>query len=87
MSRSQPHSSVAPPAESLAHISSSSFCVSQFTISEIAWLNLNFGPAFSARNSRPSSSKCTVITEPFRPGPVSPYSTVCLIFELRKTET
>lgn len=60
LSFSQPQSPTAPPAESLAARSSTSSCVSQLTDSEIASVNLNSGPPFSAMNSGPVKGR-----EPF----------------------
>src|SRR5207245_5390758 len=51
LSWSQPHWSFRPPAESLSHSSSTSFCVSQFTNKEIAGVNLNCGPPFRVLKS------------------------------------
>ena len=50
-SSSQPHSPFRPPSESVSHSWSTSSCVSQFTMSEIAGVKVNSGPPLSARNS------------------------------------
>src|SRR5436190_2239436 len=55
LSFSHPHRLFSPLAESFSHSSSTACCVSQFTKREIASVNLNFGPPFSAMNSCPSS--------------------------------
>ena len=64
-----------------------SCCVRQFTTNEIAGVNLNCGPPLSATNGWPSSSKATVITVPFGPGPSSPWRTTFRILEFSKTDT
>ena len=51
LSFSQPHCDSWPPAASLLQNSSTSFCVSQFTTSDIASVNLNWGPPLRAMNS------------------------------------
>src|SRR6266699_264507 len=72
LSLSQPHSSLDPPADSLSHRSSTSCCVSQFTNSEMACVQLYCGPPFRAEKSCPSSWKLQDMTDPFGPGPASP---------------
>src|ERR1700716_607193 len=87
LSCSQPHLSFLPPAESLSHKSSTSCCVSQFTNSETAGVNLYCGPPFSTWNSCPSIWNVPVITEPSGPGPAFPYRRTLTTFEFLKTET
>src|SRR6266508_2643541 len=87
LSFSQPHLDFSPPSESLSQNSSTSSCVSQFTTNEMASVNLNRGPAFKATNSWPSSCNVSVITEPFGPGPASPYRVTLKTFEFLKIET
>src|SRR3979411_892980 len=87
LSCSQPHLSFLPPAESFSHSTSTSCCVSTFTKTDIAGVNLNCGPPFSAQNSCPSSSNVADITEPFGPGPASPYRVTLPTFEFLKIET
>ena len=48
LSLSQPHRLGDPPAQSLSFSASTSDCVWQLTISEIASVNLNYGPPLSA---------------------------------------
>ena len=72
-SSSQPHSPCVPPSDRDSHRPSTSSWVSQFTTNEIAGVNANSGPPFSATNSCPSSRKSIVITVPAGPGPASPY--------------
>src|SRR6266508_3095196 len=73
LSFSQPHLDFSPPSESFSQNSSTSSCVLQFTTNDMASVNLNRGPAFSAVNSWPSSWNVAVITDPCGPGPASPY--------------
>jgi hypothetical protein len=58
------------------------------TCSEMASLNVNTGPPFSAVNGWPSSSNATVITVPaglpWISRPASPYRVTLTIFELLK---
>src|SRR5438046_9393006 len=72
LSLSQPQTLVAPPSASLLQYLSTSACVSQLTTNETASVNLKLGPPLSAVNFCPSSSKATVMTDPFGPGPDSP---------------
>jgi hypothetical protein len=65
LSLSQPHWTSWPPADSFVQKWSTSSCVSQFTTSDIASVNLKSGPPLSAVKSCPSSSKVTVMTDPF----------------------
>jgi hypothetical protein len=51
LSVSQPHCWIVPPAESLFHSVSISFCVRQLAMKETAGENVNCGPPLSARNS------------------------------------
>src|SRR5271155_5129876 len=87
LSVSQPHRFVCPPAESFSHSSSTSSCVSQLTNNEMAGEKVNWGPPLSAKNCCPSSWKVTDITDPFGPGPASPYLPTLTTFEFLKTET
>src|SRR5205085_9096026 len=73
LSFSQPQLFLSPPSESFSHNSSTSCCVSQSTKNEMAGVNVKCGPPFSAMNCRPSSSNVHDITDPFGPGPASPY--------------
>src|SRR5260370_39349779 len=82
LSFSQPHLPFAPHAESLSHSSSTSPCVSQFTNNEMAGVNVNCGPPFSARNSCPSSWKVHPVTFPSGPD-----RETLMIFEFLKMET
>src|SRR5580692_7702455 len=72
LSLSQPHFPLSPPAESFSQSSSTSAWVLQSTKNEIAGENVKIGPPFKARNSCPSSSKATDMTDPLGPGPASP---------------
>src|SRR2546425_13330118 len=72
LSFSHQHLSFFPPLESFSHNSSTSLCVSQFTTNEMASVNLNCGPPFSATNSCPSSWTAAVMTVPLGPGPSAP---------------
>jgi hypothetical protein len=49
-------------------------------------VNVKFGPPFSAMNSFPSSLNTAVITEPFGPGPVSPYRVTVTMLEFGKID-
>lgn len=55
LSLSHPQRSSDPPAESFLHNSSTYSCVSQFTKSDIAGVNVNCGPPFKAIKICPSS--------------------------------
>src|ERR1700730_12745847 len=72
LSFSQPHCPCSPPSESLSQKPSSSACVPQLTDSEMASVNLKYGPPFNAWKRWPSSSKMTVSAVPFGRGPASP---------------
>src|SRR6202171_3911953 len=50
-----PHLCFSPPSESFSHNSSTSCCVSQFTKSEMAGVNVKCGPPLKAMNSCPSN--------------------------------
>src|SRR5579859_4202596 len=63
LSFNQPHFDFSPPLESFSQSSFTSSCVSQSTKSEMASVNLNFGPPFRAINFCPSNSKVTTIGE------------------------
>src|SRR5258707_10817692 len=87
LSFSQPHLSFDPPSDSLSQSSSTSCCVSQFTKSEIAGVKLNIGPPFNAWKRCPSKSKLTSKTDPFGPGPPSPFLLILTTFEFLKMKT
>src|SRR6267142_2264219 len=72
-SLSHPHCTSWPPADRFFQKWSTSSCVSQFTTSDIASVNLKCGPPFNAVNCCPSSSNATVMTDPFgRPEALAP---------------
>lgn len=73
MSLSQPHWLGVPPSQSVSQNLSISSWDLQLTTNETASVKGNWGPPFNATNSWPASRNCTVITEPFGPGPASPY--------------
>src|SRR5438445_11041319 len=79
LSVSQPHLFFSPPAESLSQRSSTSSCVWQFTKKDIAGVKVNRGPPLSAKKACPSSSNVTDMTDPFGPGPASPYRPTLMI--------
>jgi hypothetical protein len=54
LSFSQPHCPCSPPSESLSQKPSSSACVRQLTDSEMASVNLKYGPPFNAWKRCPS---------------------------------
>src|SRR5579883_561170 len=68
LSFSHPHWLGEPPLVSRAHNSSISACVWQSMESEIASLNVNCGPPFSARNCTPASRNSTTRVVPPGPG-------------------
>src|SRR6266545_4125553 len=72
LSLSHPQTPSSPPSESVLQYLSTSSCVSQLTANEIASLNVNSGPPFSATNVCPSSSNSTVMTIPSGRGPAEP---------------
>src|SRR3981081_2662486 len=72
LSLSQPQGPCSPPAESFSQNVSTSSCVLQSTEKDMASVNLNWGPPFSAMNCCPFNSNTTVITPPLGPGPASP---------------
>jgi len=69
----QPQCIYCPPlVDSFSQYLSTSCWVFQFTIVDIDSVNLGVVPPFNATNPCPSSSKYTIITSPFGPGPASP---------------
>src|SRR5229473_48650 len=87
LSCSHPHLSFLPPSESFSHNSSTSSWVSQLTKNDTAGENVNCGPPFNAMNGCPSSWNSTDMTDPFGPGPPSPYRLVVPILAFLKIET
>ena len=71
-SLSHPHWLSSPPSVSAFQKWSTSSCDSQLTWNEVASVNANSGPPFSAVNSSPSSRNDAVIAVPGVPGPSSP---------------
>ena len=61
LSFSQPHSTSFPPSQSFSHSSSTSCCVSQFTMNEMAGVNWKCGPPFMARNVWPSRKTSPIL--------------------------
>src|SRR5712692_1579359 len=85
LSFSHPHCCSSPPAESFSQRPSTSACVSQFTTKEMAGEKVNCGPPLRAKNSCPSRTNRTVITDPGGRGDPSKYRVVLTILEFLKT--